>query len=744
MTALDVATELDPDQARAVAHPRAGGSLAIGGPAGSGKTFALAYRARRLAAEGRILVTAPSDFGVARLRERLADVPGDVVCESVGDAAFAVLRQARPHDDLEPIDDVRAALHFERAGAELFALEWTEFVSAEIDPEITGLRAPERFSAAAFRLIRKLRASLISPEAFKAAGLRGAASFYANPPNLASADLIMETSAKYRDSLRVTPDELERQRQREVDLVKILARLYSAYVETLVAHGCFTPTDAVYEATLLLRARPDFRQPARARFGALLVDDAQDLTSAQSGFLEALADDALANVTFAGDALQSTRGFAGGGRGIERLQQAAHAVALARRDRSAPAIERAACIVAEVAPPADLPDAAESIPSANVALYRAENMRDEARYVASEVARLRAGGTPASQIAVVARNVRCSGTYVDALLARGIPVDVAGMASLYDFPAVGDALAALWSTVDPYRHDYLLRALQAPWLALSDATLAVLCADSAEPQPLLFELPEEGSADERGRRWDRRRNVRLGRNVTRGDVDADLPQDARERLAAFRVGLDRWETLARTCDAAELARIVLDETVLATLRDDARGRFERHLVARLVDEIEAQVARDALATLEDVLLHLEYVAAAEDDLLALGLRDPSAVRMLDVEAAKGESFSAVFVVDVRAGAWPRYYVPDAFLFLPSAGMIPKENVGDARAARTAKFTYALFRHRLREKYHREDRRALYTAMVRAKDYLSLSTSGRATRGASAPEFFEELRAKLEH
>ena len=172
--------------------------LAIGGGPGSGKTTALVERADRLAADsppGATLLLAPSDAGVARLRARAT---ANVACTSFGDLAFALLHDARAvdgcPDDVEEIDDVRASQHFERAGAALFALEWTEFAD-ELDPEITGLRAPERFSAAAFRLIRKLRASLISPEDFKALGLRGATTFYARPPNLASADLIMETGA---------------------------------------------------------------------------------------------------------------------------------------------------------------------------------------------------------------------------------------------------------------------------------------------------------------------------------------------------------------------------------------------------------------------------------------------------------------------------------------------------------------------------------------------------------------------
>jgi superfamily I DNA/RNA helicase len=76
--------------------------------------------------------------------------------------------------------------------------------------------------------------------------------------------------------------------------------------------------------------------------------------------------------------------------------------------------------------------------------------------------------------------------------------------------------------------------------------------------------------------------------------------------------------------------------------------------------------------------------------------------------------------------------------MPKYGMIPKENVGDAVAARTAKFTYVLFRSKIRESYNTEERRAFYCAASRARGRLYVSASGRATRGKSAPEILEEL------
>ncbi|MDQ2857905.1 MAG: ATP-dependent helicase [Candidatus Eremiobacteraeota bacterium] len=737
------AEETQPDAARsaALAYPPEGEAVSLVGPAGTGKTSALLLRAARAgaASEREIWVTAPSDGGVARLRAALATAaaPRVVRCASFGELALDVLQSARAPGDrtLAAIDDARASLHFERAGAELFALEWTEFVSAEFDPEITGLRAPERFSAAAFRLIRKLRGSLVSPEDFKLSGLRGATAFYGKPPNFASPDLLMETPAKYRDSLRVTPLELERQRAREVDLVHILTRLYASYLETLVAHGCLTNVDAVYEATSLLRRRPDLGASARLRFASALVDDAQDLSAGQIGLLRALFGEQMHGVTLSGDETQSTRGFAGGGRGAELLKHSAARIEFDVRYGCSAGIERAA---RRILGPFEPGRAAAREVSGDVELYRADTVRDEARGVAGEIERLIASGTVPSAIAVITRNLAGAHVYIDALLARNVPLDVAGAASVYAYPAVADALGALWSAVDPFRHDYLLRNLEAPWLRLSDASIAILCGEAPNPQPLLFDFPEEDGEESGARRYDRGRDLRLGRNVTRGDVDAELPQEARDRLLAFRAARERWERLARTLPLGDFARAIFAETVCATPPRDARERFDRGLVERLIDDIDRFEEAEPLAALDEYLAYAERIAAAEADLLSIELRDGGAVRVLDVEAAKGNVFDYVFIVDVRAGAWPRYYVPDAFLFMPSAGMIAKENVGDAESARTAKFTYSLFKHKLRDKYNAEERRALYCAATRARLRLYVSAAGRPTRGAGTPELLEEL------
>jgi superfamily I DNA/RNA helicase len=733
---------LDDAQRRALAYPLDGALLALTGPAGSGKSTILLRRAELAAARfpGAVLLGSATRRGVARVRESAVGNAGLQTCriETLEWLALEILNgraEAAGTSRPEIIDEVRAATLFHAVGAELFSLDWTELPGAELDPEIPGLRAPEFFADAAFRLIRRLRGGLISPAEFRTFCLRGAADFYGKPPNFADATLLMETDKRYRSSLRVSPAELERQRGREIDLVKVLSRLYASYVDSLVARGCMTEVDAVYEATRFLQADENAAARARSRFVCIALDDAQDLYDGQIALLEAIYGASLSGVTLAGDAAQDTREFAGA-RGAGLLSKAATTIELSEQYRCPPAIVRAAGVVRKTSP---VETTVSGEPA--VELYRADTLNDETRYVADTVATLLARGITPDRIAVITRNLRSAQPFAGALLARNVPLDMAGEASLYELPATADALGVLWAFYDPYRHDWLLRNLESPWLRLSDASIALLCGEASDPQELLFEIPGDEDGDETRKRWDRRRDVRLARNVTRGDVDAELSAEARTRLEGFRAALLRWETLERSLGLPALVRTILGETTLAALGDDARSRFARGCIERLLREIDAFARRRPLATLGDFLEEAEESAAADSDLLSLEPVASNCVMLLDVEAAKGREYDHVFIIDARAGAFPRYYTPDTFLFTRKWGMIPKENVGDeAIAARTAKFTYALYRLRPREKYNLQERRAFASGAMRARERLYVSASGRATQGRSAPEILEELRA----
>ena len=701
-------------------------SLFIIGPAGAGKTTELLRRAGEAAATGNILLTSPAAASLQLLRERTA-IPNTSLPD-LASLALEVIANA------ELIDDVRAAELFEHAAEPLLMLSWTEFIEAELDPEVPGLRAPERFLEAAFRLFCKLRDARISPEEFLETALRGAAQFYAKPPNLAHADLLYYTKDNHRDSLVADAAELQRQYRHEVDLAKILAKLYRTYLDHPVRQGCLTRRDAVAEAGRILESDTATAERMRSRYPACFVDDAQELTIGELRLLQGIYGEALDGVTLAGDADSATSTFRGA-RPDRVFSLPGERIALTEQLRSPFALD-AACRHL-------MGTSGTSAVAANstvaLTLFRASTQRAEAQFIAEHVIELLQNGASHDDIAVLFRSVESVRPYRDALLERNVRVQVAGDLNVFSEPEALDALAVLWTLHDPFRHEYLLRVLSGPALGLSDASVYTLCGEPPDAQTLLFS-EDAPAAEQRSGRWDPKRDLRLGWNVARGDRDADLSPMARERLQRLREKRAGWLDAMRRLSVPQLVRLVWREALArAGEPGSAKAAYQQQTLARVYDRIVQFTQAHAGATLGDFLEDAQIRMNSAFESSETG-ETSGAVRMLSIDAVRGREFDHIVVGNVRAGTFPRWYVPDAFLYSPSLGMIAKENVGEARAARTAKFSYYMFRTKAREAYNREERRAFVYALRRAKQSALVTASERATRGITAPEFLSELQA----
>jgi superfamily I DNA/RNA helicase len=739
--------------ARIAEAPPESDLILITGPVGSGKSDALAQRyaalltASDIAPEATLVASSHSDGArelAARIARRLdgatqaAFAYAPFVGITLDALAFAIVTDGALAGglapDIERLEPDEIEEIFERAAAPLFSAEWAEYLGADIDPEISGLRTPDRFASAVLRLIVKLRDAGISPDTMLAHALRGASAFYGKPPNFADPGLLFATKDEYRSSLLVGPAELERQHRREIDLAKIVAKLYRSYIDELVRHGCLSAGDAVAEATRLLGEQPPLAAAYRERLAFAIVDDAHDLRSGEVRMLQALFGAKLRAVTFAGTLQSAIHNFAGA-RPEATFKLATTTIELPAGTLVPPAIAACAHAIAtgSVAP--------QTVAAAEVRVHRAADRDAEVAFVTQSVAGLIAAGTPAARIAVVHRTARTLAAYEDALVDAGVPVALYGDIDLLARPEAGDALAALWVAVDPYRHAWLLRMLALPMLALGDITLGALCGEPANPQAVLFPLPV--AEPEGDRRWDRRRDVRLAMNVLRGERDHDLSPLARERIVAFRERRSAWAAHARDAGTSAARAIVEDAGLYAARPNETTARAARR--AFIVDAVLALIGRYAArhpgGPLEDALEMLARIAPAERGPLVHG-RDGTGVFAGSIDRSGPRRFDHVFAVDARAGSFPPYYVPDAFLFSPSHGMVPKDAAGDAPAGRTAKFTWYSHQTKLKEAYAREHRRLLALAMSRADAGVTVSASGRATRGIGAPEFAAELRAML--
>ena len=212
-----IALEPTQEQRSAVEAPFDACFAILGGPA-KGKSTALAERmarAKALFPEAEFLVIddahRPSHYAAALLAEIGREIR--IVDDAEAEIALRAL--------------LRAALRTRLAGVR----------AGSIDPEVPGLRSPDRFAHSAFRLIRRLIDAGIAPAALLSLALRGATEFYASPPNFADPSLLLATKNAFHDSLDVDHKELTRQHRREMDLAKILTKLYEAYVTLADSSG---------------------------------------------------------------------------------------------------------------------------------------------------------------------------------------------------------------------------------------------------------------------------------------------------------------------------------------------------------------------------------------------------------------------------------------------------------------------------------------------------------------------------
>jgi superfamily I DNA/RNA helicase len=665
-------------------------SLEIIGPSRSGKTTALRARAERFARE---------------IGERFlfAEHP----CELLA-LARAVLDAAET--PVRIVDEIEARRLFAHIAQPLLDLDWPELQSGAVDPDVAALRMPDRFLEAAYRLIRKLRDANVDPQTFLDRSLAGATEFYANPPNFAHAALIAATKDAYRDSLDVSPQELSRQYRREIDLVKIFHRLYATYVTSLHGSDALCESDAVALALDRLHERPSLAEAMRARFAHVFIDDMQEATPAQRALLDAIYGDPLRNVSFADDAKAATSRFRG----------ARPEIALAGATRTILLTHAAA--------------------RPELTLHRAKTQAEEAAFVAERVRDELERGVPADDIAILFRTSADVQTYLDALLDRDIPAAAAGDVNVFTDRRALDAIALLWNVWDPFRHDWLLRTLGGAAISLSDGSIATLCGDPPDPQTALFAPDPEAAPTARVSRWDPKRDVRLGWNVLRGETDVSLNEHARERIRHFRSLRLGWVEAMTSLPLHAFVRKVWSEGLAADgPPGSARARAQQHVLHYLLQRMLTLQCRRPEATLGDLLADIAERAQTDGESCEAVL-EPGFVHLLNIDEARGRAFAFVAIPDARAGSFPRWYVPDAFLWSPKLGMIPRENAGAERASRTAKFSYYLYRTKARDAYNAQERCAFEYALARARTRALVTAYGPTTRGITAPEFLEELRA----
>ncbi|OBI06044.1 ATP-dependent DNA helicase [Mycobacterium sp. E2462] len=542
-------------------------------------------------------------------------------------------------------------------------------------------------------------------------------------------------------------------------------------------------------AARLAAAFPQVGDDLRARYRVVLLDEYQDTGHAQRVALSALfgggVDDGLA-LTAVGDPIQSIYGWRGASatnlprfstdfprsdgtpapvlelrtswRNPPTTLQVANAVSAEARSRS---------VAVHALRPR--PDA----PPGTVLAALLPDVQAERDWIADQLdahyARARADGVSPPTAAVLVRRNADAAPIADALRARGVPVEVVGLAGLLWVPEVAELVAMLRLVADPTAGAAAMRVLTGPRWRLGAADLAALwrravtlSGGAGAPAPgspesiaraagpdadaaCLADAIADPGPPEGYSATGRRRITALAAELSalRGHLGHPLP----DLVAEVR------RTLGLDCEvrAAAGAAGWAGTEHLDAFADVVAGYAERAGAAGRVTD------PPAAASVAGLLAYLDAAETVENGLAPAPVavaRDR--VQILTVHSAKGLEWQVVAVAHLSGGVFPSTasrstWLTDAAELPPllrgdraSTGAlgIPVLDTSAVTNRKQLSDTISEHRRQLEQRRVDEERRLLYVAITRAEDTLLVSghhwgATGIKPRGPS--EFLCEVK-----
>ncbi len=410
--------------------------LLLEGPAGVGKSTALAERVLKLIGEGgepsRVAVLTSTGNAAAEWRRRLEskiEPPYEEIAvftwEQFGER---LLRSHPAASGLEPGFEVVGPA--ERLAMLLVSFDELPLRNHQIRGNPTGLMK---------RLMRRIDES--KREGHSAADLRS------------RAEAMEETEAK-----------------REIELSELL----EIHDSRLAGLGCVDEYDVCSLAARMISDTPDLGSAIAERSPHLVIDELEDLTPVRANLMAALAP-AITSVAASLD--ESRASFGPGARQrFEEIFAEAQSVEMNDCFRlGADSIDAARAVLAGAG--LDAPGTWRPCDTASGSLrfWRSRGAQAEAQAVAREVEHAIGEGAEADSIAIAVPDPNIDGGVVAAALAeRGLPATVGGGAALFRQPEVRDTIAWLRALADPNDAPAVTRALTRPPVELRSVDLAKL------------------------------------------------------------------------------------------------------------------------------------------------------------------------------------------------------------------------------------------------------------------------------
>lgn len=254
-----------------------------------------------------------------------------------------------------------------------------------------------------------------------------------------------------------------------------VAKVYLRYQERLQSQNAFDFDDLLLYTWLLLKNHPDVLEAYQNRFRYLLVDEYQDTNHAQYVLTQLLAAKNR-NIMVVGDDDQSIYSWRGADlRNILDFEEDypdAQVVKLEENYRSVGNILSAAnAVIANNINRKSKKLFTSSEDGDKIKVYMANDERDEGRWIAGQIEKLKDAGTSYNQMAVFYRTNAQSRTLEDMLLRAGVPYRLVGGTRFFDRAEIKDVMAYLTLVVNPANDIAAQRVINVPKRGIGNTTV---------------------------------------------------------------------------------------------------------------------------------------------------------------------------------------------------------------------------------------------------------------------------------
>lgn len=455
------------------------------------------------------------------------------------------------------------------------------------------------------------------------------------------------------------------------------AQVYLELERRLRAANAMDFDDLLVRALELLRTRPEVLEKYQERFRYISVDEYQDTNHVQYEIANLLAAK-YQNLMVVGDDDQSIYSWRGADiqniLDFEKDFPQARVVKLEQNYRSTGHILSAAnAVVRHNSQRKDKRLFTAEGDGEKIQAYQASDERDEGRWIAGEIEKLRASGMSYDDMAVFYRTNAQSRILEDMFLRAGVPYKIVGGTRFFDRAEIRDVMAYLKMVVNPADEMSVKRVINTPRRGIGSTSIAKIEGLARQYRCSFFQACEYAcaetgmfSAKVRTALGDFVALVREGRrmdgelqHVVEAIIDksglmqalrAEGTMEAEGRVENIQEFLGVAAEFEESHDDIEGTLESLEELRAAGIADPALGDQPISPVpvgGSAPGEIERTYGPLACAALPALL---EWLALRSDlDALA---GESHAITMMTVHSAKGLEFPAVFVAGLEEGIFP--------------------------------------------------------------------------------------------